>query len=269
MAGWWLPAFAEGGDFGKQGEFPGKGEVEIFLGECLLGGAVGDDVEIEHEDVVEVAGSGLQVVMDDDDGLSCIAQFGEEFDNGLFGGGIDADEGFVHEIDVGVLGEGAGDEGALLLAAGEFADLALCEIGHAGLFEGGMGALAMGFSGSAEPAEAVVGTHQDDVENGDGEVPVDGLALRDVTDTSEHLVEGFVEDFDPAVIRRNGAHDGFDEGGFPSTVGADESGEGAGVDFHIDAVKHGLAIVGYGEVVGFDGDGHGVEMVRRWCRRRW
>ena len=44
---------------------------------------------------------------------------------------VDAGEGLVEQDHLAVLGQRAGEEHALLLAAGEFADLALAEIAHA------------------------------------------------------------------------------------------------------------------------------------------
>ena len=50
---------------------------------------------------------------------------------GLLGVDVDAGEGLVEQDDLAVLRQRAGEEDALLLAAGEFADLALAEVGHA------------------------------------------------------------------------------------------------------------------------------------------
>ncbi len=44
---------------------------------------------------------------------------------------VDAGEGLVEQDDPAVLGQRAGEEDPLLLAAGQFADLALAEIAHA------------------------------------------------------------------------------------------------------------------------------------------
>src|SRR5690606_41519499 len=51
----------------------------------------------------------------------------------LFRSGLDVDarERLVEQDDASVLGQGTGKENPFLLAAGQFADLALAEIGHA------------------------------------------------------------------------------------------------------------------------------------------
>ena len=112
------------------------GDAQIVLGEDIATGPAGDAAHVEQGDPVEVLGHGLQVVMDDDHGLAGGAQFLEQFDDGAFGGGVHALERFVHEVDLGVLHQRAGQEGALLLAAGELADLAVGVILHAHLDQG-------------------------------------------------------------------------------------------------------------------------------------
>ena len=49
---------------------------------------------------------------------------------GVLGLDVDAGEGLVEQDDAGVLGQGAGEEDALALAAGQLADLALAELLH-------------------------------------------------------------------------------------------------------------------------------------------
>ena len=49
-------------------------------------------------------------------------------DDGVFGDGVDGGEGLVHEIDLRVLHQSPRQEGALLLPAGELADLPVGEI---------------------------------------------------------------------------------------------------------------------------------------------
>ena len=52
-------------------------------------------------------------------------------DDRVLGLDVDAGEGLVEQDDAAVLRQRAGEEDALLLAAGQFADLALAEIAHA------------------------------------------------------------------------------------------------------------------------------------------
>ena len=104
----------------------------------------------------------------------------EQGQNRALGGHVDAGEGLVHEVDAGVLGQGAGEEDALLLAAGKLADLAVGEVADAHLVEAVERLLAVRRLRPAEPAQVAVETHEHDVERRGGEVPVDALALGHV-----------------------------------------------------------------------------------------
>ncbi len=57
--------------------------------------------------------------MGDEDGGAALHDLAEAGEDLLFGVGVDAGEGVVEDEDAGVADEGAGDGGALLLAAGE------------------------------------------------------------------------------------------------------------------------------------------------------
>ena len=111
--------------------------------------------------------------MDAEDGFAAGVKALEKLDDGLLGGGVDGGEGFVHEVDFGILDEGAGEEDPLLLAAGELGDLAVGELADADLFEGGAGLFTLGFADAFEPTEFAVGSHGDNVEGADREIPVD------------------------------------------------------------------------------------------------
>lgn len=99
--------------------------MEIGLGEDFGGGAEGDGEVVEEEGLVEEGGGGAEVVMGGDDEAAFLGEFVDEGTEGLGGGLVEAGEGLVEEEDVGFLRDGAGEEGALLLAAGEFVDLAM------------------------------------------------------------------------------------------------------------------------------------------------
>ncbi len=196
--------------------------------------------------------------MDDDDGFAAGAQLAEDGDDGAFGDGVDGGEGFVHEIDAGVLDEGAGEEGALLLAAGELADLAVGEVLHADLFEGVHGGLAFALPGAANPAEAAVEAHGYDVEYGGGEVPVDAAALGDVADEAADLFVGLAVEPDCAGGAGDEFEGGLDEGAFAGAVGADYGHEDALGHAQVDVPDGGFAVVGDGEVVDLKGRSRAV-----------
>ena len=67
--------------------------------------------------MIKIGRDRLQIVMDDDDGFAGGAQLFEQGDDGALGGGVDALEGLVHEVDLRLLHEGPGQEDPLLLPA--------------------------------------------------------------------------------------------------------------------------------------------------------
>ena len=75
--------------------------------------------------MVEIGRDGAEVVVDDEDGLALGAEVAEQSEDDGLGGGVDAGHRLVHEVGVGTLGQGTGQEGALLLTAGKLADLAV------------------------------------------------------------------------------------------------------------------------------------------------
>ena len=105
----------------------GEGGVVAVAGdELVVGAELGDAAVDEDGDLVGVAGGG-DAVGDEDGGaaLHDLAQAGEDL---LFGVGVDGGERVVEDEDARVADEGAGDGGALLLAAGE-GDAALADHG--------------------------------------------------------------------------------------------------------------------------------------------
>ena len=72
-----------------------------------------------------------QIVGRDQHDPALVAQRAQQRDDRLLGLHVDAGEGLVEQDDLALLRQRAGEEDALLLAAGEFADLALAELGHA------------------------------------------------------------------------------------------------------------------------------------------
>jgi hypothetical protein len=250
---------AEGvGGVGEEAEFTAVGFFEVIAGEDFLGGAGGDDAHIEEDEPIEVFRYGGEVVMDDEAGFASFVEFLEEGDDSLFGGGVDGGEGFIHEVELGVLGEGSCEEDALLLSAGELADLAVGEVADADVFEGFMGGGLLFFTDAVEPAECAVGAHGDDIEGAYGEVPIDAFALGDVADEVSLFGVGLSVDVDPAGGFGDEVEAGFEACGFSGPVGADDADEGAFGDVEFDVPEDGFTMVGDGEVVNGEGDFRGV-----------
>ena len=72
------------------------------------------------------------------------------FKNGILGGGIHAHKGFVHQIQIGFLGQSTRQEYPLLLPSGKFGDGRIRHVEKAGLFHGLPGDLVIFFLEASE-----------------------------------------------------------------------------------------------------------------------
>jgi hypothetical protein len=84
----------------------------------------------DDECLIEEKRHGIEIVVRGDDEAAFAGELGEKLAEEMGCIAIKAGEGFVQQKDVGILGEGAGEEGALLLATGKFADLAILKGGE-------------------------------------------------------------------------------------------------------------------------------------------
>ncbi len=140
----------------------------------------------------------------------------------------------------GVLDEGAGDQGALALAAGERGVRAVGEAGEADAGEGGVGVRAVG-GGVALPEALVRGAAQGD-QFADGELEVGAGVLGDGGDAAGAGLgaEGAqVVAVEEGASRGGGegAVDAAQEGGLAAAVGADEADGLAGADGEVDRAE--------------------------------
>ena len=79
-------------------------------------------------------------------------QLAQQLEDRPLGRGVDAREGLVHEVEIGLLRQRPRQEDALLLAARELADLALGEAAHAHRCEAAQRDLAVGRVGRRNSA---------------------------------------------------------------------------------------------------------------------
>ena len=112
--------------------------------------------------------------------LPACAQTLEQIHDRALGRGVHPLERLIHEVDLGILHQGAGQEDALLLAAGELADLAVGEVDACPLAPAPHGLSLLVTSRAADPAQRAVPAHHHHVQHAGGEIPVDAAALRDI-----------------------------------------------------------------------------------------
>ena len=92
---------------------------------------LGLDAAIDELDLA-IGGGGNRLAVGDekDGGFLFASEAGDEFDDGVTGGGVEIAGGFVGEKNRGLVDEGAGDGGALKLSAGELVGAVVGAIGE-------------------------------------------------------------------------------------------------------------------------------------------
>ena len=111
-----------------------------------------------------------------------LLEVGDDGQQGLAVGLVQAVEGLVEEDETGPGGHAAGDEDALLLASGQGSETPLGSVGQTDALKGlqrpttGLG------SGAPQDAELGVHAHLDHLPHGDGEGGVEVAELRNVSD---------------------------------------------------------------------------------------
>jgi hypothetical protein len=184
----------------------------------------------------------------------------------VLAGRVDAGRGLVQHQQVGASGQGPGDQGALLLAAGEGADRVADPVQQTHVGQRRADGLAVGRSGRAEDAPAGQPARRHDLAHGGGDAAAGAHPLRDVADPGplpELALRG-AEEGDLAGLGRHQAQDGADQGRLARAVGAQDRHDLAGRHVQVDVLEHGPAAVGDGGVRDGDDahDGHPRAVVR-------
>src|SRR5690606_36659114 len=139
-----IPVLHAVGEIGtSESNAPSVGQPEVLVGEKLGHGSAGYSPNGDQHNVIEVFWYGLQIVVDYEQRLSPIAQFTTQRDDGTFSCGIDALKRLVHQVDIVILHEGAGEKHPLLLAPRKLPDLPIGEILHPYFLQGVHGERAL------------------------------------------------------------------------------------------------------------------------------
>ncbi len=137
--------------------------------------------------------------------------------------------------------------GALLLAAGEFADAPVGEIANLEEIENALDDFMVFALGVAEPAEVDVSAGEDEPADGHGEAPVEFTALGEIGDAMAAATGRRAVDAEDAGGEGKKSGGGFEEGAFACAIGADERDARALWDGKRDAVDGGALGVGIGD----------------------
>ena len=185
-------------------------------------GALADEFAFVDDD--DAAGEGVgffEVVGGEEDGFAVGGQGADLGPEGAAGFYVEADGGLVEEDEVGVAGEGEGEEDTLFLAAGELTKEAVFEafeVGEADEFARGEGAGVV----AAEEVDVLA-----DAEGFWGAADLEHDAGAEAVGAEARVL---AEDVGLAVGGGAEAEEELDGGGFAGAVGAEEGDYFAGVE---------------------------------------
>ena len=118
----------------------------------------------------------------DQRGDALSAQVVEDFQDRLLAGHVEAGQRLVQHQQLGLLGQGTRQEDPLLLTAGQFADLAFGEVGHADLRQRRLDHGPIAPARPAQQPDLADAPHHHHIADRDREAPVDAVALGHIAD---------------------------------------------------------------------------------------
>lgn len=149
----------------------------------------GDLFLIQNEGMGEDFSYALELVMGGDDEMAGIGEVEQAVGKVASAFDIESVEGFVEEENVGLLGKGAGDVSALLLATGELVDLPVGNVVKIHRGDGLFGFLAVDFIEATEVSDVGEASHGDDVAHANREVPLVAIDLGKIGDFTAESYE--------------------------------------------------------------------------------
>ena len=206
-------------------------------------------------------------MVDHDHSLARGAQRLEQLHNGALGRGVHPLKWLIHKVDLRVLHQGAGQKGALLLAAGKLGNLAVGIVGHAHLGQRGQRGLAFARAGAAEPAQRAVAPHHHHIQHTGGEVPVHAATLGDIAHQVALIAVGTARDQHLPGGDRQQPQNRLDQRSLACAVGADNRHQRAGGDGQVHVPQRRAVAIGHSEVGHFNGRQH-LRGGRRKDRRK-
>ena len=145
-------------------------------------------------------------------------------------GGVDAVERLVEDQQTGLLGDGPSEENPLPLAARQHAELVTGAMGQTDFVERSQRGGAVGATGSAQPPDEPIATHEHDLEHAHRELGIEHVGLGDVRDPGPGLLRRTTEHLEAAPAQRHQAEDRLDQRRLAGTVRTDQREGTAGVD---------------------------------------
>ena len=162
------------------------GTHKVLLRQDCFDFAIGEGAAfIEQLQSLAVVGGEVEVVQDDDDGVSRFAVFAEQGHNVELVGGVEGGDGFVRQQDVGFGDQGAGEQDPGLFAAGEGVECAMPQGEQVGLADDPFDQLSVLLPGALPGFQVWGAAKRDDPLHAHG--PGDLAQLGQVGDTPRPL----------------------------------------------------------------------------------
>ena len=225
-----------------------EGEIEVGFGEHGGGGPGRDEAGVEEDGTAKPRVREAEFVDGGQHGAALHFPRVEKVAEFLGGAEIEAGERFIEQKNRGTLGDGAGEKDPLLLAAGQGAHGPVGDGSEVEFFESGVDLLAVGGIRAAEKTKRGPSALLDDTAHGDGEIPVDRLALGEVGEAGQDVTRVAVAEADLAGGERVPAEDGSEEGALARAVGPDQRGGATAGDVAGDAVERERLTMAHGDV---------------------
>ena len=235
--------------------------AEDVWGEDVGGRALGDDATVDADDLRQVGGDGVNLVGGHHDCHALVVKLVKEVHDIVPGLDVDSGGWLVEEKESRVADEGSSEEDALLLSAGELPYVPVGEIGYAEALHDHSSVAALLGRVPGEEGLAHGGTHEDNFLHSDGEVPVNGLELGNVTDGRPSRAYGNSIEQDSTREESDGTEDYTEQGGLTGTAGSEQSDEITGHDSQVHSGHDGLPVVAARDIIkGHDGSAGGWGM---------
>lgn len=204
---------------------------------------------VKDESVSENQGDVFELVMGSYDEVSALRQIEKRVREVAAAFDIEAIEGFVEKKDMSFLGQGAGNVGALLLAARELIDLTMGKAAKIHCFDCFGCFLSIDGTEATEVPEVGKSSHRHDIADADGEVALVSVDLREVGDFPSRLVHRTFSPEEGAGLGREESGEESDQGAFACPVGAEKGQPLAAVDREGDVAQGLLVPVLEGNIV--------------------
>lgn len=204
-------------------------------------------VSVDANDLLDDTGDGSDVVRDHDDG-HVVIQLAERIVELLFEAVVDEVRGFVEDQQAGFGDDGSGEQGALHLPAGNFADRVAGHLFESRLSDQLHGTLLVLPRVSRPESVMALQTGEDDLEYGDRESAIELRDLGHITDQPFAAAEELLCVADLAGVG-DGSENGLYEGCFTAAVGSDDPEEIAVEDLEVDVLQGLVSVVSDRNVV--------------------